>query len=188
MPDDVLNQDDIDSLLSEMNTEQDGEDNAAKKDEKKAGDPNSDPAAWGLSDEDMKKGEAEGTAAEPSGATESAATESAEKRDERSRDMPMEQFERSVRIEQEQARSLEFVLDIPLVLTVEVGRTRMTIGELLGLGPGSIVELQKLAGEPLEIFVNNKLVARGEAVIVNEKFGIRLTDVISKSERIESLK
>jgi flagellar motor switch protein FliN/FliY len=64
----------------------------------------------------------------------------------------------------------------------------MTIGDLLTLGPGSIVELQKLAGEPLEVFVNNKLVARGEAVIVNEKFGVRLTDVISKAERIESLK
>ena len=85
-------------------------------------------------------------------------------------------------------RSLEFVLDIPLEFTVEVGRTRLTIGELLHLGPGSIVELSKPAGEPLEVFVNGKLVARGEVVIVNEKYGIRLTDVISKTDRTESLK
>jgi flagellar motor switch protein FliN/FliY len=84
-------------------------------------------------------------------------------------------------------RDLEFILDIPLQLTVEVGRTAIEIGELLQLGPGSIVELDKLAGEPLEVYANDKLVARGEAVIVNEKFGIRLTDIVSKSERIETL-
>ena len=85
------------------------------------------------------------------------------------------------------AREMDFILDIPLQLTVEVGRSTIEIGELLQLGPGSIVELDKLAGEPLEIFANDKLVARGEAVIVNEKFGIRLTDVVSKHDRIENL-
>ncbi|MCB9478846.1 MAG: flagellar motor switch protein FliN [Deltaproteobacteria bacterium] len=85
-------------------------------------------------------------------------------------------------------RDMEFLKDIPLVVSVEVGRTKQTIGELLSLGSGSIVELEKLAGEPLEIFVNQKLVARGEAVIVNEKFGVRLTDVVSHSERLENLK
>jgi flagellar motor switch protein FliN len=85
-------------------------------------------------------------------------------------------------------RDLEFLMDVPLSVSVEVGRTRMTISDLLSLGPGSIVELEKLAGEPLDIFINQKLVARGEAVIVNEKFGVRLTDVISKVERIENLK
>ena len=84
-------------------------------------------------------------------------------------------------------RGLDFILDIPLDLVVEVGRTKMQIGELLALGPGSVVELEKLAGEPLEVYVNNKLVANGEAVVVNEKFGVRLTNVISKSERIEGL-
>lgn len=86
-----------------------------------------------------------------------------------------------------QVHDLDFILDIPLRLTVEVGRTNLEIGELLHLGPGSIVELDKLAGEPLDVFANNKLVARGEAVVINEKFGIRLTDVVSQHERIEKL-
>jgi flagellar motor switch protein FliN/FliY len=86
------------------------------------------------------------------------------------------------------ARSLEFVMDIPLSLTVELGRTRLTIGELLTLGPGSVVPLAKLAGEPLEILLNNKLIARGEAVVVNEKLGVRLTEIVGKGERIEKLR
>jgi flagellar motor switch protein FliN/FliY len=84
--------------------------------------------------------------------------------------------------------NISFILDIPLQLSVELGRTRMIINDLLQLGQGSVVELEKLAGEPLDILVNNKLVARGEVVVVNEKFGIRLTDIISPIERIEKLK
>jgi flagellar motor switch protein FliN/FliY len=84
--------------------------------------------------------------------------------------------------------NINFILDIPLQLSVELGRTRMIINDLLQLGQGSVVELEKLAGEPLDILVNNKLVARGEVVVVNEKFGIRLTDIISPIERIEKLK
>jgi len=84
-------------------------------------------------------------------------------------------------------QNLEFILDIPLHVTVELGRTSMPIYDLLQLGQGSIIELNKLAGEPLEIFVNQKLIAKGEVVVVNEKFGIRLTDVISTAERIENL-
>ncbi len=84
-------------------------------------------------------------------------------------------------------RDLDFILDIPLELTVELGRTKMMVNDLLQLGQGSIVELNKLAGEPLEICINKKLVARGEAVVVNEKFGIRLTDIISPIERVKSL-
>jgi flagellar motor switch protein FliN/FliY len=84
-------------------------------------------------------------------------------------------------------RSLDFLVDVALQVTVEVGRTRMTIQDLLHLGQGSVVELEKLAGEPLDIFVNGKPVARGEAVIVNEKFGVRLTDIISPEDRVESL-
>jgi flagellar motor switch protein FliN len=87
----------------------------------------------------------------------------------------------------EEARDLDFILDIPLDLTVELGRTRMLVNELLQLGQGSIVELNKIAGEPLEIFINRKLVARGEVVVVNEKFGIRLTDIVSPLERVKSL-
>ncbi|MBN2233012.1 MAG: flagellar motor switch protein FliN [Deltaproteobacteria bacterium] len=84
--------------------------------------------------------------------------------------------------------NIGFILDIPLQLSVELGRTRMIINDLLQLGQGSVVELEKLAGEPLDVLVNNKLVARGEVVVVNEKFGIRLTDIISPIERIEQLK
>ena len=86
-----------------------------------------------------------------------------------------------------QDANLERLLDIPLVLSAQLGSTRMLIKDLLQLGPGSIVELDKLAGEPLEVLVNERLVARGEVVMVNEKFGIRLTDVISPSERVKKL-
>ncbi len=85
------------------------------------------------------------------------------------------------------ARDLDFILDIPLELSVELGRTRMLVNDLLQLGQGSIVELNKLAGEPLEIMINHKLVARGEAVVINEKFGVRLTDIVSPIERVKSL-
>ncbi len=84
-------------------------------------------------------------------------------------------------------RELDFILDIPLDVSAELGRTRLLINELLQLGQGSVVELNKLAGEPLEIFVNGKLVARGEAVVINEKFGVRLTDIISPMERVKQL-
>lgn len=84
-------------------------------------------------------------------------------------------------------RSIEFLLDIPLDVSVELGRCRMLINDLLKLSQGAVIELSKLAGEPLDILVNSKLIARGEAVVVNEKFGVRLTDVISPLERIEQL-
>jgi flagellar motor switch protein FliN/FliY len=85
-------------------------------------------------------------------------------------------------------QTLDFILDIPLKVTVELGRTRMMIRDILQLAQGSVIELSKFAGEPLEVLVNDKLVARGEVVVVNEKFGIRLTDIISPVERIEQLK
>jgi flagellar motor switch protein FliN/FliY len=82
---------------------------------------------------------------------------------------------------------LSLLLDIPLQVTVELGRTRMTIGSLLRLTQGSVVELNRVAGEPLDIYVNNKLMARGEAVVVKEKFGVRITDVLSPDKRLENL-
>lgn len=85
-------------------------------------------------------------------------------------------------------QNLDFILDIPLKVSVELGRVQVIIKDLLQLGQGSVLELDKLAGEPLEVLVNGKLVARGEVVVVNEKFGIRLTDIISPLERIETLK
>ena len=85
-------------------------------------------------------------------------------------------------------RRLELLLDVPLDLSVELGRTRMSIQELLNLGPGSVVELDKVAGEPLDILINERLVARGEVVVVNDKFGIRITDIVSPAERIARLR
>lgn len=87
-----------------------------------------------------------------------------------------------------QDRNLAMILDIPLRVTVELGRTKMPVADLLNLAQGSVIELNKLAGEPMEVFVNDKLIARGEAVVVNEKFGVRLTDIISTRERVEQLK
>lgn len=84
-------------------------------------------------------------------------------------------------------KSLDLLLDIPLQLSVELGRTKLLVKEVLQLNQGSVVELNKLAGEPLDVYVNSKLVARGEAVVVNEKFGIRLTDIVSASERVEKV-
>ncbi|MCD6153248.1 MAG: flagellar motor switch protein FliN [Syntrophobacterales bacterium] len=83
---------------------------------------------------------------------------------------------------------IDFLMDIPLTVTVELGRGKMMISELLQLGQGSVVELTKLAGEPMEVFVNDRLIARGEVVVVNEKFGVRLTDVVSHAERLNKLK
>jgi len=85
------------------------------------------------------------------------------------------------------AKSLDLILDIPLTVTVELGRSKMLINDLLQLGQGSVIELTKLVGEPLEVLINQKLVARGEVVVVNEKFGVRLTDIISPMERVQSL-
>jgi flagellar motor switch protein FliN/FliY len=84
--------------------------------------------------------------------------------------------------------NLEVILDVPVTLSMEVGRTRIPIRNLLQLNQGSVVELDRAAGEPLDVFVNGTLVAHGEVVVVNEKFGIRLTDVISPAERIRKLK
>ena len=87
----------------------------------------------------------------------------------------------------EPPKNLDFILDIPLTISVELGRTKMVINDMLQLGQGSVIELSKLAGEPLDIYVNGKLMARGEVVLVNDKFGVRLTDIISPVERVKKL-
>ena len=81
----------------------------------------------------------------------------------------------------------DFVLDIPLDVSVELGRVTMPVNDLLQLGPGSIIELTKLVGEPLHIYINNKMIAKGEVVVMDEKFGIRVTDITSPTERVKSL-
>lgn len=96
-----------------------------------------------------------------------------------SEDGPME--------EEPERADLDIILDIPLELSVELGKTKMLVNDLLQLGQGSIVGLNKLAGEPLEIYINQKLIARGEVVVVNEKFGVRLTDIVSPQDRVRSL-
>ena len=90
--------------------------------------------------------------------------------------------------EGQNARRLDLLLDVPLEVSVELGRARLSIQELLGLGPGSVVELDRLAGAPLDILVNARLLARGEAVVVNDKFGVRITDIVSPSERIARIR
>jgi flagellar motor switch protein FliN/FliY len=85
------------------------------------------------------------------------------------------------------SKDLDFILDIPLEVTVEMGRTKMLINDLLQVGQGSVIELNRLAGEPLDILINGKLIARGEVVVVSEKFGIRITDIVSPLERVKRL-
>ena len=90
-------------------------------------------------------------------------------------------------VEEKKKTDLDFILDIPLDVSVEIGRTTMLVNDLLQLGQGSVIELTKLAGEPMEVLVNGKLIARGEVVVINEKFGVRLTDIISPIERVHGL-
>jgi flagellar motor switch protein FliN/FliY len=85
------------------------------------------------------------------------------------------------------APNLRFILDIPLQVTVELGRKRLLVHDLLQLHQGSVIELTKQIGEPFEVLVNQKLIARGEVVVINDKFGVRITDIISPSERVQQL-
>jgi flagellar motor switch protein FliN/FliY len=89
---------------------------------------------------------------------------------------------------QDGTASLDVILDIPVTLSMEIGHTRISIQELLQLARGSVVELDRMAGEPLDVLVNGTLVARGEVVVVNDKFGVRLSDVLSPAERVGTLK
>lgn len=108
--------------------------------------------------------------------------------------MPMEEFNAPARTTSDDdmdpgdSPNLDVILDIPVTISMEVGNTEITIRNLLQLNQGSVVELDRLAGEPLDVKVNGTLIAHGEVVVVNEKFGIRLTDVISPSERIKKLR
>jgi flagellar motor switch protein FliN len=123
------------------------------------------PEDFGLEGGDEEGG---GTSAEAAGdiPSSSEATESSAGKDDES----LRNFDLS---------RMKMVLDVPLKVTVELGRTKLLVNDLLQLGQGSVIELDKMAGEPMEIYVNDKLVAMGEVVVVNEKFGVRLTDVMS---------
>ena len=89
---------------------------------------------------------------------------------------------------QAQAQGIDFLLDVPLQVSVEVGRTKMLIKDFLQMKEGGVIELDKLADEPLDLYVNSRLIAKGEAVVVNDKFGLRLIEVVSPSERLEKLR
>ncbi|GGA98523.1 MULTISPECIES: flagellar motor switch protein FliN [Agarivorans] len=102
---------------------------------------------------------------------------------------PLEEFvDESKPISEEEQRKLDAIMDIPVTISMEVGRSNISIRNLLQLNQGSVVELDRVAGEPLDVLVNGTLIAHGEVVVVNDKFGIRLTDVISQTERIKKLK
>ena len=94
----------------------------------------------------------------------------------------------SVPLNPNERKRLDSILDIPVTISMEVGRSQISIRTLLQLNQGSVVELERIAGEPLDVMVNGTLIAHGEVVVVNDKFGIRLTDVISQTERIKKLK
>lgn len=100
----------------------------------------------------------------------------------------LDEFEQNDTSNSEISPDLNNILDIPVAITMEVGSAPITIRNLLQLNQGSVIELDRLAGEPLDVLVNGTLIAHGEVVVVNEKFGIRMTDVISPSERIKKLR
>ncbi|MBD1389855.1 flagellar motor switch protein FliN [Neiella sp. HB171785] len=100
----------------------------------------------------------------------------------------LQEFDEESEITPEEKRRLESILDIPVTISMEVGRSKINIRNLLQLNQGSVVELDRVAGEPLDVLVNGTLIAHGEVVVVNDKFGIRLTDVISQTERIKKLR
>lgn len=91
-------------------------------------------------------------------------------------------------MQEQETKNLNMLLDIPLQVTVELGRTKRSVKEILELSSGSIIELDKLAGEPVDILVNNRLIAQGEVVVIDENFGVRVTDIISQSDRIKKLR
>ena len=99
-----------------------------------------------------------------------------------------DELEEDLEITPAEKRKLDTILDIPVTISMEVGRSNISIRNLLQLNQGSVVELERVAGEPLDVLVNGTLIAHGEVVVVNDKFGIRLTDVISQLERIKKLR
>lgn len=160
-----MDQNELDRLMNEMSASPEAGDNAAKGGE-------GDSLSW----DDVQQEMAESKKETPK--TEVDEVRFEELADNRQRKGPNDKG----------VLDMEFILDIPLTLTVELGRNRLLINELLQLGQGSVIELTKLAGEPMDIYVNQRLIARGEVVVVNEKFGVRLTDIVSPAERVNRLK
>ncbi len=137
-------------------------------------------------DDDWAAAMAEQEQADAVGATAPAATSSPKKSAAES--ASFQELEEEVSGEDQSEIHLESILDVPVTIAMEIGRAHISIRNLLQLNQGSVVELDRLAGEPMDVLVNGTLIAQGEVVVVNEKFGIRLTDVISPADRIRRLK
>lgn len=143
--------------------------------------------------DDWEAAMAEQAAAEDEDGGESEAGESKEKPSSHSgmdnvQTAELEELSEDKPVTEEEKRKLDAILDIPVTISMEVGRSQISIRNLLQLNQGSVVELERVAGEPLDVLVNGTLIAHGEVVVVNDKFGIRLTDVISQIERIRKLR
>ncbi|PID43296.1 MAG: flagellar motor switch protein FliN [Gammaproteobacteria bacterium] len=164
-----------------MSDEETGsKDGAMSEDEKLA-------AEWAAAMEESEAEEGSEAAVEDEWAAAMAEAEEAEKKVQ-AEPAPLENFDNQPAVSPpEGAPDLDVILDIPVTISMEVGNTQIAIRNLLQLNQGSVIELDRLAGEPLDVLVNGTLIAHGEVVMVNEKFGIRLTDVISQSERIKKL-
>ncbi len=173
-----LRQDDIDALLNQENASSEAEEGAS---EPQKGAENAEEDLLAQWEEALKEAKE----------AESKQAQEEEKKKEKKASSParspqLEEFTNQKGGEDGHP-SLDFILDIPLEISVEIGRSKMIINDLLKLSQGSIIELNKLAGEPAEIYVNQRLMARGEVVVVNDRFAVRLTEIISPQERIRQL-
>ena len=169
MGDKELSQDDIDALFNNDETAPEGAAAEGRRAKSAAPGESSDPAR------------VRQPAAAP-GASVSVMSPPVEKEQVEARPVEFSQLPPSG--EPGEVRKIDFLLDVPVTVTVELGRTAMVIRDALSLGSGSVVELNKLAGEPVDLLINNKLVARGEVVVVNENFGVKVIDIVSPEERL----
>ena len=140
-----------------------------------------------MSNKDNEMDDWEAAMAEQAASEEGESEDNADKQSEGVRTAELEEMN-AESLDEGDKRKLDAILDIPVTISMEVGRSQISIRNLLQLNQGSVVELERVAGEPLDVLVNGTLIAHGEVVVVNDKFGIRLTDVISQIERIRKLR
>ncbi len=175
----TLNQEELDSLLEGASENKESDSLEEKKDESKA----QDDISW---EDAFKEAAQGGDEAAQKAVSEGLNTEEKQEKAVEASSAKFDEFKKEDKSPGNRPE-LDFLLEIPLEVQVELGRSTMKIKELLQLGQGSIVELNKMVGEPADIYVNRKLMAKGEVVVVNEKFGIKLTEIISPQERVKSL-
>ncbi len=175
-----IEQDDIDSLL-EQGGDEDGSDEASET----TGDDSTDNLDWG---DAFAEAAAGGDSAAAKAVAQGAVSGRGASSDTNVSSPSFSEFSRNEGpVSGEQRDNLDFILELPLEISVELGRKKIQIKDLLKLGQGSVVELNKMAGEPAEIYVNQKLMAKGEVVVVNEKLGVKLSEIISQADRVKSL-